>query len=385
MVKPRFKRADTISVETNHLAAGAGCLGLSWILVLYLYLSAPSVGSATVRGLMQLQTGAPPVYGTREKIKSPSHPERETEIVYHVPNTGGEIRATALLLHGCYHHGRNFFSKSSTCEKCVGLSEELRITRILLEQESIAVIAITSNERRTGCWSDTDYDHVQDALEVFKSQHHLTGLPVLALGTSSGGVFGVQLAVRGIVDAALVGAMHLRDELVQKWIAMEKKPPVYIAAMPRDEEKLGKIQANFEAMNGQGPVVLDVDTCRPRTLDASFLNERVPNLSIASAQAIVSDLIEAGHIDAVTGLLVRDPTGGSESNWREVLKSGCGAPEWACLENQPLEMGESPLAKALNRAWAFHEYCSEVTIKALEFFEKELGGEPFLPVVPIGD
>lgn len=215
---------------------------------------------------------------------------------------------------------------------------------------------------------------------MFKATHQIEkDVPVLAFGASSGGHFAAQLAVRGLVDAAMVGVMSLAPPLLEKWINFEgKKPPIYFAPMPRDTDTLAKVAANYESMNGNGPVVLDQETCQSRPVDASYLNERVPGLKMWQAQAMVNSLTEAGHIDAVTGMLVKDPTNTSSTgdNWKDVLQSGCASQ--GCLDHQSLVVGASPLAKALNRAWAFHEYCSEVTLKALEFFDKELEGPTFL-------
>lgn len=84
------------------------------------------------------------------------------------------------------------------------------------------------------------------------------------------------------------------------------------------------------------------------------------------ADSIVKALLEAGHLDHVNLYFAKDPT---QSNWRDILQSACGS---VCLEHQSLAPGQSPLAKALHRAWAFHEYCSEVVLTALEYFEKSI-------------
>lgn len=329
---------------------------------------------------MGLPNGAPPVIGTLEIVLSHDG-SSHTEIVYSLPSNTNDIKGIALLLHACGHGGRNFFSRSESCDTCNGLSEEMRITRIL-QSKSLAVLAVTSSNRKDGCWRDEDADHIKNTLELFKASHHIEQtIPVLALGTSSGGIFAAQLAVRKLVNAAVVGVMSLGPQLTTKWVNMEgTKPPIYFAPMPRDTETVAKVETDYQAMNGQGPVVLDRETCQSRPVDASYLNERVPGLTMSQAQAITNSLTETGHIDAITGLLVKDPTsttGLGANNWKSVLQSSCASQ--GCLENQSLEVGVSPLAKALNRAWAFHEYCSEVTLKALGFFETELAGAAFLP------
>ena len=217
-------------------------------------------------------------------------------------------------------------------------------------------------------------------------------IPVVAFGASSGGHFAAKLAIRKVVDAAMVGVMSLGPDLVDQWVQMEegKKPPIYFAPMPKDTDTLTKVEANYQTMKdsgGGGPVLLDKETCQARPLDASYLNDRVEGLTMWQAQAIVNSLTEAGHIDPVTGLLVHDPTTdpstGGRENWKDTLQRTCA--KEGCLENQSLAVGASPLVKAMNRAWAFHDYCSEVTLKALTFFDKELEEDALLDQALGGD
>ena len=362
------------------------------------------------------QDGAPPVKGTRVVLATPGS-DRTTELVYALPTTTTEridtsIQGVALLLHGCSHSALKFFSptKDDSCPTCIGLAEELNIARILLQQQTLAVIAVTSQDRKRGCWSKSDMPHIQHALQhiIRKIQEQQPpkggsrGFPILAFGASSGGRFAAQLAVRQIVDAAMVGVMSLGQELVQKWIDMglddnhrqkKKRPPIYLAPMPRDKRTTTGSMEDYERMIlarttdvvpraiHDSPVRLDTTTCVPMPVTATYLNQRVPHMSFAMAEMVVDALTSSSHIDAASGMLTKDPT---QSNWRDILQEQCGGSrnkniiiqDNGCLEQQPLGPGVSPLAKALHRCWAFHEYCSEVTLKALAFFQEELGG-PF--------
>ena len=361
--------------------------------------------------------GAPPVIGTRVTLTPPGS-DRTTELVYALPamtttttttnNNNNDIQGIALLLHGCSHSALKFFSPSSpACPSCIGLSEELQISRLLLQQQTLAVVAVTSQDRSRGCWSLRDIPHIQDALQYVlqqvlqgQGQGHIppSYLPVLAFGASSGGRFAAQLAVRQLVDAAMVGVMSLGHDLAQKWRGLEdnnnnnnsQRPPIYLAPMPRDKRTTAGANQDFEMMvmttmkdatshplpNGnplpKNPVRLDVTTCVPLPVTASYLNQRVPQMTHTMAEMIVTALVTSSHMDAASGLLLQDPT---QSNWRDILREQCA--DQGCLENQPLGPGVSPLAKALHRCWAFHEYCSEATLKALEFFQQELGGTAF--------
>ena len=87
-------------------------------------------------------------------------------------------------------------------------------------------------------------------------------------------------------------------------------------------------------------------------------------MTAEASEVLVSTLERAGHVDPSSGMLRVDPT---RSSWRSVL-SPKNSTHW--LDEFALEPGKSPLAKALHRAWAFHEYCSEAIVPALRFFER---------------
>jgi len=355
-----------------------------WSTILFLLYN--SLDSSLTRGVATVDRaytlsfdGAPPVIGTYALFSS-------VEVVYALPKTN-KLSGIALLFHGCSHNALKFFSPSSThCKRCVGLSEELKISRILLEK-GYAVLAITSQNRVNGCWSaKQDMPHVRTALAEFRNlvtPQQLMPAPgvVLAIGASSGGRFAAEVAAINLADAALVMVMSLGPSLTDRLIAMGKSntgnsstariPPIYLAPMPRDKGTTAAAKKDYATIaaafiQGDVPLVLDTTTCVPFAVTMEFLNERVPLMGKDAAGMIVESLIEGGHLDPVSQILLKDPT---KSNWRDVVRADCGD---TCLRKQPLEQGHSPLAKALHRAWAFHEYCSEVILVAVDFFERKL-------------
>ncbi|CAB9500781.1 expressed unknown protein [Seminavis robusta] len=378
MRKERHQHAFT-SLRLCTLCVFVG-LAFSWVSLAHWLQLSPEVVSTNPRQINQQAAndddpypeGAPPVIGIREDVVTAG---RTTEIVYATTSasTGQDI---ALLLHGCSHSALKFFSPSPSCSTCIGLSEEMQIARILVEQPSIAVVlAVTSQDRKSGCWGQQDTAHVQDAVEYIWKQVLELQTPqqpqhgrLWAFGASSGGRFAAQLAVEGIVQGAMVGVMSLGSALIKKWM-QQSQPPIYLAPMPRDKRTLqGTLQdySDMTRINNQNNLhkhaILDTDTCTPFPVTAVYLHQRVPHMTLIMAQQIVTELQTSGHMDATTGMLLKDPT---KSDWRDILKATCGG---ECLHNQPLGPGVSPLAKALHRAWAFHEYCSEATLKALDFF-----------------
>ena len=317
--------------------------------------------------------GASPVWGTAVRLVSNS-----TETVFAIPDIK-PIRGVIVLLHACTHNALKFFSQSPKCAMCVGLSEELRIARILLAR-GYAILAITSQDRASGCWSNRDKANIQAALTEFHSILNLDLIPSnsIAIGASSGGRFAAELAADGVVKAALVMVMSLGPVLRKRLATMGNTMPyIYLAPMPRDALTTQAVVSDFDNINhmlslsSESRLVLDTTTCVALPVTEEYLHERVPNMRRDMADKIVQALLEAQHLDS-NRLLRKDPT---SSNWRNVLQESCAE---SCLEHQSLAPGRSPLAKALHRAWAFHEYCSEVIEKALDYFEKasanQIGG-----------
>lgn len=328
-------------------------------------------------------------------------------------------KGIALLLHACTHDALKFFSSSpSQCSECVGLAEELRIVRLVQERGYVPV-AVTCMNSKSGCWSESDLPRLQQVIRIFQEDlvHPsssnkaptnttiTTDLPVIAIGASSGGHMAAQAAAEGLVDAALVMVMGLQPKLQEK--LLERKPPLYLAPMPRDQRTLKRNRENYEALvasnyNGNATiksvastvittssrrlrVILDETSCVPLPVTVDYLTERVPGLTHEPAALIILALQTGGHLDRKDSFFQKDPT---VSGWREVLlalddpsptaqevesdSAGAEKPPTEFLWGRfRLTRGQSPLAKAFHRSWAFHEYCSESVPLALDFFEEK--------------
>ena len=297
------------------------------------------------------------------QIPAPASTEDPIQIVYANHTAASATKGLALLLHACSHSAFKFFSPSPACPRCVGLSEELRIARLAL-QLGYAPVAVSSAERRRGCWSAVDLPRIAAVLQHALFQDHARdGRNVFGIGASSGGNFAAELAARNAVQGALVMSMSLSAKVVSQLRASPR--PIYLAPMPRDERTMTRARQNYRDL-ARAFTVLDAVTCGARPLTPEYLIQRVPGMTDGAADDLVAALQRAGHLDAESRLLRVDPT---RSDWR-TLVSPDNATCW--LGKFDLTPGYSPLAKALHRAWAFHEYCSEAVIPAFVFFEQTL-------------
>ena len=309
------------------------------------------------------------ISGVELQIPSPKPNEDPIQVVYPTTtNTNTRWKGLVLMLHACSHSALKFFSPSqSTCPNCVGLSEELRIIRIVIEQGYFPV-AVSSINRKNGCWSNRDVSRIEAVLEheLFqryqKEQDGSTAMDVFGIGASSGGAFAAELLTRNIVQGALVMVMSLSNEVVNKLRTSPK--PIYFAPMPRDKSTMTKVIKNYHDLESvKDFAVLDRTTCGSLPVTNHYLVQRVPGMTVAAADQLISTLKEANHIDSASDMLIIDPT---RSDWRNVA-SPKNSTHW--LDTFALKPGYSPLAKALHRAWAFHEYCSEAVVPAIRLFE----------------
>jgi hypothetical protein len=321
--------------------------------------------------IYQVDEIANEIPGIELKIPSPVPNEDQIQIVYSSNNSPSTTahskppKGIVFLLHACTHSALKFFSPSpSACPNCMGLSEELRITRITIERGYIPV-AVSCVDRKSGCWSIMrDVVRIEAVLKHDIVRAFLTegSSSVFAIGASSGGAFAAELATRGIVDAALVMVMSLSDGVTGKLRTSPK--PIYFAPMPRDKGMTKMVFKNYHDLKSvKDFIVLDTANCGSLPVTTGYLIQRVPGMTADAGDELISLLKMAGHIDS-SNMMKVDPT---HSEWRNIV-SPLNSTHW--LNKFYLKPGCSPLAKALHRAWAFHEYCSEAVFPALTFFEQ---------------
>ena len=316
--------------------------------------------------------------GIELQIPSPTDTEDPIQIVYTdytITNTTTP-RGIVLLLHACSHSALKFFSPSQTCINCVGLTEELRIARLVIEEGYIP-IAVSSINRVRGCWSmKQDVPRIESVLKYWREEKMIQqyvggGNNVFAIGASSGGAFAAELLTRDIVQGSLVMVMSLSNNVMQK---MRQHPkPIYLAPMPRDANTMQHVMQNYKDCDDsimKEYIILDRTSCDSLPVTIEYLIQRVPGMTAEMGNNLIQQLKQAKHIDTISNMLIVDPT---KSKWRDIITSKSTAKNkthW--MDIFDLTPGYSPLAKALHRAWAFHEYCSEVVVPALRFFESQV-------------
>ncbi|KIY93299.1 hypothetical protein MNEG_14663 [Monoraphidium neglectum] len=155
------------------------------------------------------------------------------EVVWQRPTK--ELEGVLFVAHGCNHAATDWLPKSDACPRCTGLPEETNITRTALRR-GIAVVAVKA------------------ALGKLLEREGLDGLPLYALGASSGGAFALALASEVELDGVCsqVMAHPAMEHLARAAIdAFGRYPPTAFVLMPRDERTAGAVQANAAALKSK--------------------------------------------------------------------------------------------------------------------------------------
>lgn len=283
-----------------------------------------------------------------------------------------------FIAHACTHSAKDFWVSNFQCPDCVGLSEEVKVVRRALEKKYV-VMAVSSADRRSGCWSGPDVARVQFALKLMLQRHNLTRgrHPIISFGASSGGSFVWGQILRKEVDGGLIQIMSVDSKRYKGTV------PVVLSSMPRDVHTAKAMQKNVEDMSLLYPSNVRYEECFPLPVDTSYLMSNVPRLRQEQAAFVVEVLIKHSHLEWTTTPLQvnstqtfgwffkKDPT---QSNWRDALQSEAQNSSYSnkLLQGLVLTKGRSPLAKSLHRAWAFHEYCADNIQSDISWVEQRL-------------
>lgn len=308
------------------------------------------------------------------------------EVIHQTP-TKCLPRGIFFIAHACTHSARDFWNRSHSCKNCTGLSEEVRIVRYALSK-CYVVVAISSSDRVTGCWGQADNYRVRESLKIIARRYHraaVTPWNVISFGASSGGSFVWGQVQRGEVDGAIIQIMALdvtRGHL--------KRIPMVLSSMPRDHLTSKAMAQNANVLNNRQAEHVLYQQCKPLPVSVEYLVERVDNMDEHLANFIMSALYKYNHVNISTqienksavsttgyrrpglsGYLIKDPT---QSDWRDALhrEAALLSPDESILKDVVLTKGKSPLAKALHRAWAFHEYCSDNIAENIDWLESKI-------------
>ena len=131
------------------------------------------------------------------------------EYVFQVPPT--KVEGVLFLAHGCSHSATDWWPTSDSCPKCIGLPVERAVVREALNR-SYLVVALSSSDRSSKCWSKRDLPFAGQVIDhlystVLDSQWTI---PLHLFGASSGGGFVGLFGKRGSLTRPVVASVCIQ-------------------------------------------------------------------------------------------------------------------------------------------------------------------------------
>ena len=270
-----------------------------------------------------------------------------------------------FVAHGCSHSATDFFPHSTSCPSCIGLPEELRVTRSALAA-GYAVLAVSSQDRVfRRCWSfEEDGPAVVKAVGALKAKvPSLAAAPVAAMGASSGGAFVLQLPQLLPLKAVVSQIMAIPPQMLEH---PSPFPPTLFVHMSRDERTSAMVHRCVRKLRGGGSAAAQL-LVRPLPITPTFFSDRIDGLDAAASKQVVDALASARLVGA-DGQLSDDPRA---TDWRSVVKAaqqaGAALPGVRPGVADSLEADASAVSEVLNVAWAMHEITSDPMGEILHF------------------
>ncbi|XP_020265381.1 uncharacterized protein LOC109840953 [Asparagus officinalis] len=273
-----------------------------------------------------------------------------TDVIWQIPNSP---KAVLFIAHGCDCRAANFWDRSPTCPKCVGLPEDRLIVHHALDRK-FAVLTISSIGR---CWSlGKEKENVKRIIKQWIKKQKLDKLPVVAMGASSGGYFVSALAAEMRFSSIVI---MIAEGVFEQMGVPEGYPPTLFVHMPKDHRREKSIEMNMKVFKQKSVDVREI-RCMEFPLTPNFLSDRIPGLDKKFSAQLFALFREKGFVDE-NGYMRKD---GRRTPWREALKERgllLKKNEW-----------DNHIQEELNLAFGYHEMTSLQSDDMLGWFESHM-------------
>ncbi|KAJ6824335.1 uncharacterized protein M6B38_382670 [Iris pallida] len=276
-----------------------------------------------------------------------------TDLIYQIPDSP---RAVLFLAHGCGRRAADFWDRSPGCPHCSGLPEDRLIVLHALHRR-FAVLTVSSSAE---CWSlGRETRTVRWIIKRWVESNGLAGLPLAAMGASSGGYFVSALAASAEMGFSSIAIMIAEGAFEDTKKIRKGYPPTLFLHMPKDRRRMRLVELNMGALRRAGVPVREV-RCAEFPLTPEFLSDRIPALDRKSSVELFALFRNEGFIDE-NGYMRKD---GRSTNWKEAVKRSGLLPEkfqW-----------EGHIEEELNLAFGYHEMTSLQSDDMFDWFESHM-------------
>lgn len=297
-------------------------------------------------------------------IHTPQPLERRTitgvDVLLQQP--AGPAMGILFVAHGCTRSHTDWWHSTSTtvCPDCIGMPEETAIVDMALQEFGFVVLATSSVNRETKCWTKEDGPRVAAVLQqVWKEFHNL---PILLFGCSSGG---------GFVKGFLLQQLNKMRVPIMGFIAQiaasqlppieDDDPPIAVYISQSRDTKKDKGNAKSVTILQSKGVAAKHIRLEPLAIASDYFHQRIESISLQKSQQLVAALEKNKFLDT-EGFLREDP---SESQWQRILRPLI--PESQDTFVPPM----SPIMEVLKVAWARHGMARDGVREAIQFILEE--------------
>lgn len=290
--------------ETNR-GSSAGRQRKSLIILVFISLAA--ISSTTSRGVINYYTHSSgrveikmddivtvPLQPAQEKIMGVEHYFMLPKETFEKP-TG-----VMVVLHSCKRSGLEFFH----------LPEDRIVAYDALEK-GLAVLAVTSQDRTTGCFANQDVAWVAQVVDEWTATHGLGEIPRVGLAVSSGAsfLFFVYKALK-LESIAIYGSpqFFLPDDMMDN-LAI----PTVFVTMSQDKAMTKRIHKNHEQLL-RANVAAQLFRVSPHPFTTGFCMSRFPEVMSLECENIFQ-AIQKEHPNLLDkdGFVQKDPT---DNEWQ---------------------------------------------------------------------
>ncbi|XP_072983900.1 uncharacterized protein [Typha latifolia] len=273
-----------------------------------------------------------------------------TDVIWQIPTSP---KAVLFIAHGCNVRATNFWDKSSNCPSCDGLPEE-RIFVLQALERKFAVLTISSLGK---CWSfEREMENVEWIIKWWIRKYKLGGLPVVALGASSGGYFVSALAAKMRFSSITI---MIAEGVFNDMGVPKGYPPTLFVHMQKDRIRMSLVGTNMKALKNEGVEVKEIK-CMEFPLTPTYLCDRIPGLGQNFAVKFLEIFRHKGFVDD-KGYMKSD---GRHTPWKNALKEKNLLSEKYGWINH--------VEEELNLAYGYHEFSSLQSDDIFEWFESHM-------------
>ncbi|MGV2337482.1 MAG UNVERIFIED_CONTAM: hypothetical protein LVR18_26505 [Planctomycetaceae bacterium] len=301
---------------------------------------------------------------------------------YMLPAANATASGLLILFHGCSHAGEDMFRLP-----------EHRIVAITALRHGLAVLALTSSDRDTGCWSEYDVIRLQQESivdEWMKTVGLPPDLPRMGIGTSSGALILFSaykvLRFRAMASYIMPDGFTTQDMIIRTNGATNL-PATAFVHMPKDKLTSVSVARQASALRLLGVPTKVFDVPAPHPFTPELCDRRLPEVGDRRCQNFLARVRSRypGLLDGANNVLQPFVAGDwqtvfQDSKLNDDLRHFVGAPPAEKGQLNPLQFSghswsRAAMVEEISVSYGEHEMTCEHQNEVFDFLMRNAGIE----------